>query len=248
MNPAHSHPKGAGRSATSIWVFLAMVSYLALVKILLTAMPAMFRSPAQAVMFQWSAIGIIAVLGGVGVWLSGRTGFPAAWGPPSTNLRRVLLPVVIGIGFGLMTILLDLATGWTTIVAAKLHVPSIHIAFPSSALIYPGGAIMVEVLYRLFLVPLLTWVISNLLLKGRGQEPTFWILAVVTSFLEPVTQDLAGMLSGKAMTAFTLVFILDYAINLSQAWCFRRLGFLSAILMRVSFYGVWHVLWGLTGR
>lgn len=248
MSPTLSQQDGSNHSSTSIWIFLAMVSYLAFTKILLTTMPAMFRSPAQAVMFQWSAICIIAALGLVGVWLSGRTDFPTAWGAPSTNRRRVLLPLALGIGFGLMTIALDLATDWTKIVADKLHVPSIHIAFPSSALIYPGGAIMVEVLYRLFLVPLLLWMISSLLLRGRGQEPTFWVLAAATSFLEPVTQDLAGMLSGKAMAAFTLVFILDYAINLSQAWLFRRLGFLSAILMRISFYAVWHVLWGLTGR
>jgi len=248
MEPALSHQDGFDRSATSIWIFLAMVSYLAFTKILLTAMPATFRSPAQAVMFQWPAIGIIGALGLAGVWLSRRTGFPTAWDAPSTNRRRVLLPLVLGLGFGLITIILDLATGWTKIAAAKLHIPSIHIAFPASALIYPGGAIIVEVLYRLFLVPLLLWIISNLLLKGRGQEPAFWVLAAMTSFFEPVTQDLAGMLLGRAMTAFTLVFILDYAINLSQAWLFRRLGFLSAILMRVSFYAVWHVLWGLAGR
>ena len=43
------------------------------------------------------------------------------------------------------------------------------------------------------------------------------------------------------------VFLQDFALNLAQAWLFRRYGFLSAILLRVSFYFLWHVGWGLVG-
>jgi hypothetical protein len=41
------------------------------------------------------------------------------------------------------------------------------------------------------------------------------------------------------------VFAQDYALNLAQAWVFRRAGFLAAIVVRVVFYLIWHVLWGL---
>jgi hypothetical protein len=43
----------------------------------------------------------------------------------------------------------------------------------------------------------------------------------------------------------SLVFIQDYALNIIEAWLFRKLGFLAPILMRIFFYLIWHVLWGL---
>ncbi|HEY3119359.1 MAG TPA: hypothetical protein VGL15_01960 [Vicinamibacteria bacterium] len=41
------------------------------------------------------------------------------------------------------------------------------------------------------------------------------------------------------------MFAQDHALNLVQAWVFRRAGFLASILVRVAFYLIWHVLWGL---
>jgi hypothetical protein len=39
------------------------------------------------------------------------------------------------------------------------------------------------------------------------------------------------------------VFVQDYALNLGQATLFRKYGFLAAIVMRVAFYLVWHILY-----
>lgn len=39
------------------------------------------------------------------------------------------------------------------------------------------------------------------------------------------------------------VFLLDYALNLTQAALFRKCGFLAAIVMRVAFYAVWHIVY-----
>ncbi len=71
---------------------------------------------------------------------------------------------------------------------------------------------------------------------------------VLTALLEPVSQDLHAVIAGPARFTFACVFVEDYALNISQAWTFRRYGFLSAILLRVVFYLLWHVLWGLAGR
>jgi len=232
----------------SIKVYLGLMAYLVLVKLILTFLPAVFRSAAQAAVFQWKWITIFTATGLLGVFLADRTGFPAAWGGGISNRARILLPAALGAGLGVLAIGTEVATGWTKFVAAKMNLPTIHIDFPASALIYPGGAIIVEVAYRIFLMPFFLWLVSSMILRGRAQEQTFWALAVITSAIEPVTQDLSGMLAGQATFAFALVFIEDYALNFSQAWLFRRYGFLSAVLLRVFFYLVWHVLWGLTGR
>lgn len=41
------------------------------------------------------------------------------------------------------------------------------------------------------------------------------------------------------------VAIPDYALNLTQAYVLMSQGFLPAIFVRVVFYLVWHVVWGL---
>ena len=234
--------------AISSKVYLGLMAYLVAVKLLLTLFPQVFRSPAQGAVFDWKFLAIWTASGLLGVMLADRTGFPPAWGEPGTNAKRVWLPLMLGVALGIVAIITDLATGWTKVVAEKMHLPTIHIEFPASALIYPGGAIIVEVIYRLLLIPLLLWLISGVILRGRQEERVFWVLAVLTSLLEPLSQDLRGIITGPSRLAFGCVFAQDYALNLGQAWLFRRYGFLSAILLRVFFYLVWHVLWGLAGR
>ena len=232
----------------SLGVYLALMGYLVGVKLALTFMPNVFRSPAQAAVFAWPAIALFTVLGAMGVYFADRTGFPPAWGTANENAKRIWLPSVLGVALGLIAIVTEKLTRWTEIVAAKMNLPSIHIAWPASLLIYPGGAIIVEVVYRIFLVPVLLWLVSGVILRGKQREQVFWVLAVITALLEPVSQDLHAVLAGPSRETFAVVFVEDFVLNILQAWLFRRLGFLSAILMRVLFYLLWHVLWGLAGN
>jgi len=99
----------------------------------------------------------------------------------------------------------------------------------------------VEAFYRLVPIPLLLWLISNVVLKKRAQSQVFWILALLTSLIEPLTQDLD--LGQFGMLLMASVFLLDYGLNLTQAALFRKYGFLAAIIMRVAYYVVWHILY-----
>ena len=227
----------------SLLAYACLMVYLGFVKVVISFVPAVFRSTAQAKVFAWPAITIFTVIGILGVILADRTGFASAWGNHPSAKRRFLVPTLWGLGLGVLAITTDAVTGWTKIVAAQMHLPSIHIDWPASLLIYPGGAIIVEVIYRIFPVPVLLWLVSSVILRGRSQERVFWILAVLTSLLEPLSQDLSGILDRPEQFAFTVVFVEDFALNFVQASIFRRLGFLSAIWVRVVFYLLWHVLW-----
>src|SRR5262245_62830452 len=169
----------------SVLSFLGLVLYLVVVKLTITFFPAVFRSTAQAAVFEWKFLAIWAVLGWAGVVLAELTGFPEPWNGGISNSRRLLYAVVIGIGLGVLAIATDLLTGWTHFVAAKMKLQSIHIDFPASLMIYHGGAIIVNILYRIFPIPLLLWLISNLILRKRAQNRVFWILAVLIVFVEP---------------------------------------------------------------
>lgn len=220
--------------------YLLLMAYLVLVKLSITWFPDAFRSTAQAAVFAWPMIAVLTVLGPGGLWLLRRNGLPAFWNQRGSLAR----PVLWGIALGLLAIGTDLLTGWTEVVARKLGMASIHIDFPASLLIYPGGAVIVDVIYYLVPIPLLVWLISGVLLKGRHREPVFWTVGALAAAIEPLTQDL-----GYPGPAWVMLLLLaeDYALNLAQVVLLRRDGFLAAVLLRVSFYLVWHVAWGALG-
>jgi hypothetical protein len=152
------------------------------------------------------------------------------------------VPALIGVGFGLITIANELVFHWIAIFQTKSPMATFNTPFPGSLLLYPGGAIIVEVIYRLLPIPLLLWLVSSVILRRRGQTQTFWVLAALTSLLEPATQDLSFLSYGIVPVAAS--FIPDFAFNFVQAVYFRRYGFLAAIVVRLGDYLVWHVIYG----
>jgi hypothetical protein len=231
-----------GAVPESVLVYLGLMLYLVAIKAGLALFPAVFRDPSQAAVFSWPALAIFTVLGAIGVVLSLRTGFPAALDRRISNSRRFLIPAALGIAFALLTIGIDSVVHWTRFLADLRGQPSFNIDFPASLFIYSGGAIIVEVIYRLAPVPLTLWLITVLSPRSKGQGAAFWALAALTSAIEPVTQDLPLLQLGAL--PFALVFGAGYAFNFAQAVCFRKYGFLAAILVRVVFYLVWHILYG----
>jgi hypothetical protein len=224
--------KRGGKPGRSYLPLAIMILYLVAVRLTIARNPDMFRSAAQAAVFTWPMLGIVAAVGLGGTWIMRRTGrFPEMWDRRAPMAWRVWAPALIGLVLGGVAILVDRSTHWTTLAAQQMKLPSIHIDAPASYLIYPGGAIIVSILYFLLLVPLFLWIF-----RGRG----FWVIAAVCALIEPCTQDL-NMTGGLAMTA--AVFAEDYALNLGQVWLFRRAGFVAAVLLRVFFYVVWHMVW-----
>jgi hypothetical protein len=228
------------RKSASVW--LACVTFLALVKLLILASPASFFADPRLGLFDWLPIAVVAGAGLLGVWLSHQTGFPAAWDERVANRERLLLSALIGAAFGVLTIAVDRLTGQSQLFVEQMGLARFHMPLPASLVFYPGGAIIVEVAYRLLPVPLLLWLGSNVLLRRRGQQQTFWTLAVLTSAIEPGTQDLSAL--GSGLPLFAALFVPGFAFNLTQAVFFRRAGFLAALTVRLGDYLIWHVVYG----
>jgi hypothetical protein len=224
--------------------FLLLMAWLALVKLAITFVPDAFRSTAQAAVFAWPMIGALTILGLGGLWLAQRSGLPGFWKPDLPASRKWLLPVLLGVAFGVLAIGIDALTGWTDVIERKHGLPSIHIDFPASLLIYPGGAVIVNAIYYLIPIPLLLWLISGLLLRGRHREPVYWTIAALAAAIEPLTQNLSYPGPTRVML---LLVVSDYAQNFAQVALFRRGGFFATVLLRVSFYLIWHVVWGVVG-
>lgn len=221
--------------------YLALVGGLAAVKLALLFGPPAFRSPAQAAVFAWPFLATVAAAGLGGVWLSRRVGIPDLLDGKIAGRDRFLRPAVVGLGLGAALLLSDLRFAWTAPLAAGHGLASIHIPFPMSLLIYPGGAVIVCILYYLVPVPALTWLVSRGLLRGRHAGLVYWIVGGLCAAIEPLTQDLTPALRAQGAVA-ALVFALDYAANLAQVVVFRRAGFLAVVTLRIAFYVAWHIV------
>lgn len=225
---------------SSIVVWLACVAYLALVALLLrTLLPVSFVDQAQAGFFEPAGITAIGVLGLLGVWLSTKTGFPDALDPRITWRRRFMLPTLVGLAAGSLFLFTDVATELSRLQREQFDLPATDIAFPASVLVYSAAAIDVEVVYRLLPIPLLLWLISNVLLRGRGQASIFWVLAMASSAIEPLSQAATLVVPLPLWFAIALQ---SFGVNLAQATMFRKYGFVAAIILRIAFYLVYHVL------
>ena len=227
-------------NGTIVWG--ALLLYLVLVKTILAALfPDAFNDPTQAGLFSWTSLLIIGALGALGVFLSERTGFPSAWDTAVPLRKRVLGPLVVGLAFGLVLSAFDFFTHFTGYILARHGLAQQFVGYIPSFLIFSGGSILIEVIFRLLPVTLLLWLVSSLVMKGRGQSSTFWVLAFLLAALEPLSQsaDILTLPLPLMLTDFAIY----YGVNLTQIAYFRKYGFLASILVRVAFYFVWHTLY-----
>ncbi len=223
---------------TSLLIHLALMAWVVLVRLVLSAFPVKVVVAAQEEVFAWPLIAGLTIAGAASVVLGARVGLPAHWDAAIPARQRLLLPALAGLAAGVVPFALDALTGFVDILAAAAKTPRIHVAFPASLLFYSAGAIVLETAYRLVLLTVPVWLIGNVLLQGRGRAVVFWIVAVLVSALEPAAQ--MSLVPGHA-ALMTAVGVLAFAVNLFEAGLMRRCGFLAPVAFRVSYYLVWHV-------
>ncbi len=225
------------RVSKSTQTYLGLIAFLVLVKIIFLLFPTAFPLAEQQSAFAWTTIAGVALMGLVGLFLSSRAGFPEMWDQHVSNRQRFIVPTLIGLAYGLITVVNDLAD------------PSpVHLPLPLSIPFYAFGAIFLEIMLRLFAVTVIVWLLSNLLFRGRWQAQAFWIAAIIAALYEPLPhlREQLGAAPGIAAPSILLNWITEplFVANLVAAWLFRKYGFLAPVTMRLSFYLVWHIIYG----
>ena len=238
-----THPETVREKVlNSAVVWLALMAFWTLCDVVITRYPPGGRQISPE---GWTWLAIYAVWGLIGIWCAHRTGFPAAWDVRIPASHRLLLPASVGVGFGLLAILIEEVTRSLHILEAVFG-PA-NVAFPGSLLVSSAGSIKWELIFLLFPAPLLLWLISGVVLRGRGQTRTFWVLAALSAAVEPAMQGVPLlMLSNGAIgpAAFAAYALHSYAFNFAAAVFFRRFGLLAPVLVRLGNYLVWHVVYG----
>lgn len=234
----------ASPARRSLMIYLILLAYLVVVKVVLDVAEVGAALPAQATLFSWPMIAFLAVAGSVAVWIGPRAGLPDLG--TAAGAWRGWLPASAGAGaaLGAAALAFSVMTGSARMMADAAGVESINVPFPASILFYSGGAVVVESLFRLIAITVPVWLIGTVLLRGRGQAIVFWAVALVTSTLE--SSDQMGFVAGHPEVMLAIGAAM-YAINVVEAYLFRRNGFLAPLGFRIAFYMVWHVIGGLLG-
>ena len=202
-------------------IYAGLIAFLVLAAVVVRFVPA--GPLANALNFP--VIASMAVAGLIGVFLVDRAGFPRMIDERVTRKWRVVIPSLTGAAFGAITI-----------VHAKIVPGGGPVTpFPVAILVFAAGAILLEIMLRLFGVTIPTALLG--LFGPRARIAGFWIAAVLTSLYEPMPFLGHGMGWSAALIAARL-----FAFNLIAAIFYRRAGFLAPLSERWSEYLIWHIV------
>jgi hypothetical protein len=227
--------------STSTKIYFGLVLFLIAVKLFFLLAPVKFPLSDQAGAFSWLTIFAIAALGFIGLVLSKRTGFPDIWDTNISNWQRFLVPAITGLVYGAITVLVEF-------MGARRHPLQLssdfNVKFPLSIPFYAYGAVFLEILLRLFALPFLIWLISNLVLRHRWQTQVFWLVAILVALYEPLPYMTDALHQTGVLSALRILVGPLFVANLVAAYIFRKYGFLAPLVMRLSFYLIWHIIYG----
>jgi hypothetical protein len=229
------YSKNIAGPSLSIKTFLGLVVLIVFSKIIWTL--AQLDDPiVQQGVNTWGGIMVLTILGLVALKLAPRAGFPDLWAEGVSNRQRFVIPLLVGISFGILQIgLVSLMLG--------LEIPMVD--FPLSIPVYLSGGILMEILFHLIPMVFAVWFITNVILRGRWQAQVFWGVALLLSLLEPVTQTIGlyqmDLVSSASLAAILFGYI--FAANLTPLYFFRKYGFLTSVVWRLADYLIWHVVW-----
>ena len=224
-------------SAASFVTFGLLAALLVGTKLHFVENPIAFPPEAETA-FEWRILATLLSCGLLGLVLAPYARFPDMWDRSVKHRHRLVVPVVWGVVYGLVTVARDLPDP-----------AGDHLFYPASVPFYAYGAVFLEILLRLFGLTLTAWLLGEVLLMGYLRNAAFWAANALTSLYEPlpmIWEDLQR-LEQPAQLPVTLVnwaFHPLFLANLLTGYLYRRFGFLTAVLFRMSFYGVWHVGWG----
>lgn len=198
----------------------------------------------QAANFAWVPTTFYLAIGTAGVLMSAWTVVPET--PRLDQWRRWALLGLWSVGVGLLYGLTDLAINHLTSWGLHLAVVDsrngfdlrfVNVRPPWSVLHYLHASIISECAFRLAPILLLGGLIG-LVVRGRGREAAFWVLAVLAALIEPLEKSVMlrkwalfgdtpeeQLMNGEAV-AWQFV----YAILL------RRFGWPAPILARFGYY------------
>ena len=237
------------RAKRNLIAYGTLVGACLAVSLVRVAFPDVFRNgpPSFDLFLSVPGTAAIGALGLIGVFALNRSTLRGLWDDDLTVRHKLVIPFVVGIVFGLVNVVtrqfipIDAALASF---ARSEGIPAIDPSVAGAILGYASGAILIDIVYFLIVIPLVVFFVSDRLLQGRKQGLVFWSVAIPVALWEPLTNpplgfsiDSFGAIGAMVVVAFGLVF------TLLQAWFMRRFGFVALVAVRLGLYAVTHVVY-----
>jgi hypothetical protein len=185
----------------------------------------------------WKVSNLILLLIGVPfLFIQVKAGLPDFWQTSVSNKNRFVIPLFIGMLFGILDILV-----FKVILHPEpyMELPPFAQPFPYSLFLYFSGAFEVEVFYRL--IPLTFILLIGKWVRKGAYYNMFLIAGIIlTALREPLEQ-----LPDGNFLLILYSFVTGFLMNLIQAIWYRKAGFLASLSLRLGHYLLWHILLGL---
>ncbi len=133
---------------------------------------------------------VVALFGLIGILFLNRGRLRGLWDGDLTARQKALMPLVAGIAFGGLDVLLRRVIPIDAAITALAQSQGTERIAPTLAgaiLGYVSGAILINIVYFLILIPPVVYLVSDRLLDGQKQAIVFWSIATPLALWEPLT-------------------------------------------------------------
>src|SRR5688572_32920434 len=130
--------------STSTRIYFGLIALLIIIKTFFLISPVTLPIAGNEAVFSPLTILILAVMGYVGLLLARRTGFPDIWDEKITNRQRFLIPCIVGLIYGVITVA-PLLLGESNRLHPLATGSDIHVKFPLSIPYYTYGTLLLEI-------------------------------------------------------------------------------------------------------
>ncbi|MFX1392378.1 MAG: type II CAAX prenyl endopeptidase Rce1 family protein [Promethearchaeota archaeon] len=191
----------------------------------------------MTMIMNWIIIPFYSILGYLGLRLFEKdAGFPDMLEEEINNVQRLLIPLILGVIFAIGAIIFDMLNPY--------KVP--RLPLPISIPYWIFVAIFDEFFWRLFLLTFLIYLISRIFKDDEKQEKIFWSIVIVEAVLYTLLQTIMFIQNVGPITTVLLVqiILIGGGFTVVACYCYRKGGFLAVMVLRLTQYMLYHVLYG----
>ena len=207
--------------------------------------------PASNAVMGLASAGIYLVLYGLlglaGYWFARKLGLPGIFSEDGNWRRWFLIPLLLGLGCGVLLTVGDLLFAPINGFGRFLHPP-----FPVSILASVTAGIGEEILFRGFVFGLWGFLLNWLLKRFNGRRIALWIANIIAALAFgaghlPALFFLTGASSPADLNPFLLaeIFLLNGVIGIVAGARYMKDGLVAAAGVHFWTDMVFHVVWGL---
>jgi hypothetical protein len=237
------------KSRNNLIAYAVLIGFCLIVAFIYRVWPEFFVQgpPAWKLFLSFRGTAVVALLGLIGIFFLNLSSLRGLWDSDLTAKQKVVIPVLVGIVFGLVNIALRQFTSFDAVLAEfirSLGLEKIAPPLVGAILGYLSGGILINIVYFLILIPPIVYFVSDRLLKGKKQGIVYWSIATPLALWEPLTNpplsfsiDAFGIMGAIGVVFMSAVF------TMLQAWFMYRFGFVALVFVRLGLYIVTHVFY-----